>query len=199
MISPANESGPVAVTFAQDTRILSLSSGIAALTGYSGNEIIGASVARLLDDGTVFHLPHILDTVKDKGIWEGEITCLDCDAKPVKGYGTILLLAGGSDRHAAYLLLLLPGEVSKTESRPNFHYSDVGRRMRTLVHDLNNSLAVIMGTTQLLAITADDSGKVQSDIGRIYAELEKVALAVEKLHEHAFSLCEQPVVADARP
>ena len=68
---------------------------------------------------------------------------------------------------------------------------DVGSRVRALVHDLNNPLAVVMGSTQLLALNVHCTGKIRSDIEKLYSELEKMAQVVEKLHGYAFSLCER--------
>jgi hypothetical protein len=49
-----------------------------------------------------------------------------------------------------------------------------------------------MGSTQLLALSPGCTGKVRTDIEKLYSELERVAHAVEKLHGYAISLCEGP-------
>ena len=105
------------------------------------------------------------------------------------------MLAGGipaSVRKKRFALLLSKLTESQDSSDDaGTTYADVGSRVRALVHDLNNPLAVIMGSTQLLTLNSRCTGKMRADIEKLYSELEKVVQVVEKLHGYAFSLCEQ--------
>ncbi len=65
---------------------------------------------------------------------------------------------------------------------------EVGKELRTLVHELNNPLAVMMGFTQLILLNNRCDGKVRDDLDKIYSEMKRVARAVEKLHTYALSL-----------
>jgi len=185
------QSALAAITFSVDTLITSFSSGIEVFAGYSKNEIVGRSVARILADSSVFDMPKILDTVKSEGGWEGSITFRDRNKKSVKAYGTVLPLAEGDCRNTGYLLLARLGKFTNAGNESGLEYSYIGNRIRELVHEINNPLAVIMGSTQLLAMNSGCTGKVRSDIEKLYDELEKVAHVVERLHGYAFSLCEK--------
>ena len=180
-----------AIAFDEDTRIASFSLGAEDIAGYSKEEIIGEPVTQMLTDETVFELPLILKTAKERGKWKGEITCIDCNNTPFPAEGVVLSLVENENHSAGYLLLIQPLEASNAGDESNSVYWDVGCRVREHIHSLNNSLAVIMGSTQLLSINSGCTEKVQSDIRKLYTELERVALIVGTLHEYAFSLCEK--------
>ena len=65
---------------------------------------------------------------------------------------------------------------------------EVGKELRTLVHELNNPLAVMMGFTQLILLNNRCDGKVRDDLDKIYSEMKRVARAVDKLNTYALSL-----------
>ena len=65
---------------------------------------------------------------------------------------------------------------------------EVGKELRTLVHELNNPLAVMMGFTQLILLNNRCDGAVRADLDKVYSEMKRVARAVEKLHSYALSL-----------
>jgi signal transduction histidine kinase len=68
---------------------------------------------------------------------------------------------------------------------------DVGKELRTLVHELNNPLAVMMGFTQLILLNNRCDGKIHADLDKVYSEMKRVARVVEKLHAYALSLQQQ--------
>jgi signal transduction histidine kinase len=74
---------------------------------------------------------------------------------------------------------------------------EVGKELRTLVHELNNPLAVMMGFTQLILLNNRCDGKVQADLDKVYSEMKRVARVVEKLHAYALSL-QQRGLANSR-
>jgi len=65
---------------------------------------------------------------------------------------------------------------------------EVGKELRTLVHELNNPLAVMMGFTQLILLNDRCDSNVRADLDKVYSEMRRVARAVEKLHAYALSL-----------
>ncbi len=73
---------------------------------------------------------------------------------------------------------------------------EVGKELRTLVHELNNPLAVMMGFTQLILLNNRCDSKVRADMDKVYSEMKRVARAVEKLHTYALSLQGRGSVAD---
>jgi signal transduction histidine kinase len=190
MKSADRENLAVAVTFGGDTRVTSLSGGIGNDAGFSQNEIIGESVAHVLADRTVFQLPQILDTVRAEGMWEGEVSFRDDNDKLVPTYGTVLPLSAGTDRNSGYLLLARPIRADGGTDVTEPLHSQIGHHVRKLVHQMNNSLAIIMGSTQLLSMNSRSAEKMQTDIEKIYSELGRMALVVESLQEYAHSLCE---------
>ncbi|MEJ2110785.1 MAG: hypothetical protein P8Z37_12925 [Acidobacteriota bacterium] len=139
-------------------------------------------------DSTVFELPYILNRVETEGRWEGEIKLKDGKAS-TKSYGLLLPLAGSHGKESGYLLLIRQ-EEGKTGPGLNLGYPDAARQIRSLVHDLNNSLAVIMASSQLLALHSGSSERARSDIEKLNTEVGKVALTVETLHKFACSLCD---------
>jgi len=188
---PINSSARIAVTFSSDTRITSLSPGIESITGYSSCEMVGRPITQFFADRTVFQMPYILDTVKEEGRWEGEIAYRDRNQNAVKAHGILIPLADCKTRNSGYVLLSKSAASRDSGDDSGAALADAGNRIRSLVHDLNNPLAFIMGSTQLLALNARCTGKVRSDIEKLYAELEKMAHVVEKLHGYALSLCER--------
>ena len=186
MKSPVMESLPVAVTFSGDARVTSLSAAMAKAHGFDRDAMIGESVARMLADRTAFQLPQILDTVRAEGRWEGEVNLRYGSDKPVPTHGTVLPLSGG----AGYLLLAKPIMTGREADAYDSPVSEIGRHIRKLVHQMNNSLAIVMGSTQLLSMNSRPAEKMQSDVEKIYSELGRMALVVESLQEYARSLCE---------
>ncbi len=184
-------SGWLVVTLSSQASVTALSPDADGFAGYKSREMIGCPITKFLADKTVYEMPYIMDTVKVNGKWEGEFFCLDRSGKEIPTKSNIILLSDNENRNSGYLLLLRPKE-SLDSSRDGFGsiQADVGSRVRDLVHDLNNPLAVIMGSTQLLTLNSHCTGKMRSDIEKLYSELEKMVRVVEKLHGYAFSLCE---------
>jgi signal transduction histidine kinase len=197
MIMPTNSFYRLAVTFFPDTRIKSISLGIEKFSGYSNDEMIGRSITQILADRTVFEMPNMLETAKNEGIWSGEISFRSNDKTIFHAYGTLIPLSDGTNKNTEFLLLSKFGEAVVQGDGSNSVYVDVSSRIRKYVHDLNNPLAVIMGSTQLLSLNPGCSGKIRSDIEKLYSELERIAEVVEKLHEYAFALCERISDADS--
>ena len=191
MESPTRSSDRIAVTFSSDTLVTSLSSGIKSIAGYSRHEMLGRPIARILADRTLFEMPRILDTVKDKGSWEGEIDYRGSNRTTITAYSTIMPLSESGPGISGYLLLSHLAESENSVCGTGSSDTNAGPRVRIMVHDLNNHLAVIMGSTQLLALNSGWTGKIRTDIEKLYGELERMARVVERLHGYAISLCEK--------
>jgi signal transduction histidine kinase len=191
MESLTNSSGWLAVTLSPETLVTALSSGTESFAEYTGREMVGCPVTQFLADKTVFEMPQILDIVREIGKWEGEIVYRDRYGGGIRTQGSIILLLDDESRHSGYLLLSRLTKSENSTDAVGSIYEDIGSRVRALVHDLNNPLAAVMGSTQLLALNVHCTGKIRSDVEKLYSELEKIAQVVEKLHEYAFSLCER--------
>ncbi len=186
-----NSSGWLAVTLSPETLVTALSPGAESFAEYTGREMVGCPVTQFLADKTVFEMPQILDTVRKKGKWEGEVVYRDRHGRGIRTQGSIILLSDDESRHSGYLLFSKLTKPENSTDASGSIYADIGSRVRALVHDLNNPLAAVMGSTQLLALNVHCTGKIRSDVEKLYSELEKVAQIVEKLHGYAFSLCER--------
>jgi signal transduction histidine kinase len=185
-----NSSGWLAVTLSSDYLVTALSPGMEGFAGYAEREIIGRPIMQFLADETVFEMQQILDALNEEGRWEGDIVYRNRQGGEIRTRSSAVLLSGYEDRLPGYLLLSGPADLEKSEDGSAFTYGDVGSRIQDLVHDLNNPLAVVMGSAQLLATNVHCSSKIQSDIEKLYKELEKMVQVIEKLQGYAFSLRE---------
>ncbi len=180
------------VTLSPQIFVTALSSDMDGFAGFASREMIGCPITKFLADKTVYEMPHIMDTVKENGKWEGEIFCLDRSGREIPAKSNLVVLSDNENRDMGYLLLLRRNEMRDSNGNDfGSVYAEVGSRLRDLVHDLNNPLAVVMGSTQLLTLSSHCTGKMRVDIEKLYSELEKVVRVVEKLHRYAFSLCEK--------
>jgi signal transduction histidine kinase len=131
---------------------------------------------------------HILDRAKERGHWEGEIAHRSRDGRVFKARSSLSLLEDKGNRAAGYLLTSIVNNNSTTVARDDSALAEVASNLRSLAHDLNNPLAVMMGFTQLLVLNGSCQGRIRTDIEKVYAELKRVILVVERLHEYALSL-----------
>jgi signal transduction histidine kinase len=191
MESPKNPSGLLAVSFSSGALITSVSPDIENLIGYAGCELTGLPVTRILADRSVFKMPDILNAASQRGSWEGDVEYLKRGGGAVKASGTVIPLSDSGNIPAGFLLLSKLKDPARPDSGDGSIYTEVGSQLRSFAHDLNNPLAVIMGFTQLLVLNTGCTGKVRSDIEKLYSELERVIEVVDNLHGYAVSLCEK--------
>jgi PAS domain S-box-containing protein len=183
MQSSARSSGWLALTLSPEFLIASLSSQAEQLTGYSPQELVGRPITQVLADSSSFEILHILDRTKERGHWEGEIAHRSRDGRVFKARSSLSLLEDKGNRAAGYLLTSIVNNNSTTVARDDSALAEVASNLRSLAHDLNNPLAVMMGFTQLLVLNGSCQGRIRTD-----AELKRVILVVERLHEYALSL-----------
>jgi signal transduction histidine kinase len=80
------------------------------------------------------------------------------------------------------------GEIAAGGLQEGTSPEEVGKRLRAVVHELNNPLAVMMGFTQLMMMDGQCEGKLRADLEKVCSELKRLAAVVEKLHAYALSL-----------
>jgi nitrogen-specific signal transduction histidine kinase len=177
----------LALTLSPQTLITSLSPIAELLIGYSPQELIGRPITQVLDDSTSFELLGILDWVREHGFWEGEMIHLSCDGTKFGAWSTLSLLKDNGDHAAGFLLISIPKD-SEASGYNNPDLNEVADNLRSLAHDLNNPLAVMMGFTQLIVLNKGCQGKIRADIEKVYAELKRIIQVVERLHGYALSL-----------
>ncbi len=178
----------LAVTFGSDGLISSLSPGAEQVIGYSARDLTGQPITRILADRSVFEVAHMMEQAKDRGSWEGKIVHLNRSGISFEASGNLSTLSTPDSPRTGYLMVsTLP---SKTEEDPyeQIAVKEVAAKLRTYAHELNNPLAVMMGFTQLILLNAQCSGKVRADMDKLFSELKRVILVVERLHGYALSL-----------
>lgn len=182
----------LATILSPDAHIVSLSSAAEQFTGYSLQELVGCPLTKILDENSVREVPHMLDVATDLGYWIGDIVHIARGGKPLEGRGMMLSLAGQGNRAAGYLLISNPNRSEEMNHEESSAVTEIADTLRTLAHDLNNPLAIVMGFTQLLFLNDTCQGQIRNDVEKIYSELKRVIQVVERLHGYARSLYQKP-------
>jgi len=182
----------LAATLSADARITSMSPNAEQLTGYSAPELVGRPVTQILADQTSLEVHRILDTAKEWGYWQGEVVHRSRSGKHVEARGIISLLAGKQDHPDEYLLISSLNRSLALDESEKPAIAEISTTLRTMAHDLNNPLAVMMGFAQLLILNQNCQGGIRNDVEKLYSELKRVIQMVEELHEYARTLCAQP-------
>jgi len=177
----------MAVTFSPGTLITSLSSGAEQITGYAPQELVGQPVTQILADRSVFELPNFLDSAEQWGYWAGEIIHRTRGGATLEAHSTLSLLSGPGNQRSGFLLL---SNLDNTfpEGQGDTPLGTISAKLRMFSHELNNSLAVIMGFAQLITINPDCRGKIRDDIDKLYSEVKRIIEAVDRIHGYAVSL-----------
>lgn len=140
----------------------------------------------------LWEVQHMLDVATELSYWVGAVIHSARGGKPIEARGTIYSLAGKGNGSAGYPLISNPDKFLEAKNEESSAVVDVAYRLRTLAHDLNNPLAVIMGFTQLIVLNENCQGQIRNDIEKIYSELKRVIQVVERLHGYARSLYQKP-------
>jgi signal transduction histidine kinase len=109
------------------------------------------------------------------------------EGKELDVRATIFSLFDPSGQLCSFALnAALVEKLSSDETRGETY--QVGARLRTSSHELNNRLAVIMGFAQLIMLDKRCQGSMRSHAEKAYAEIQRVVQLVEDLHHYALSL-----------
>ena len=157
--------------------------------------LLGRPVTEILAERSVFDAPRMIAAARERGMWEGEIYCRDAHGTPQRGHGLLVPLQGG-DPEGGFLLLVreaLP-EAAPAEGS----LLEAASRLRALAHRMNNPLAVMMGFAQLLLMEMPEADPDREHVARMYAEMKRLAEAVEALHDYALSLEPVPEAGGGR-
>jgi nitrogen-specific signal transduction histidine kinase len=182
----------LAVTLSSEAHITSLSSGAEQFAGYSAQELVGLPLTQILDKKSALEVPFMLDVATELGYWVGEVIHSARGGKSIAARGMMYSLAGKGNSSAGYLLISNPNKSLEPNNEEASAIAEIADTLRTLAHDLNNPLAVIMGFTQLIVLNENCQGQIRSDIEKIYSELKRVIQVVEELHGYARSLYQKP-------
>lgn len=185
MIPSSQSRGWAAIVLAADATIRELSPAAERLTGRRCALLLGRPVTEILAERSVFDAARMLAAARERGIWEGETFCRDASGAPVRGHGLLVPLQG-EEPEGGFLLLIreaLPGAMPAEGGLP-----ETASRLRALAHRMNNPLAVMMGFAQLLLMEMPAGDPDREHVARMYAEMKRLAEAVEALHDYALSL-----------
>jgi signal transduction histidine kinase len=181
----------LALTLSAEGTITSFSNGAVNDIGYSPEELIGRPVTQILSDRSVFEIHRILDSAGRSGCWQGRILFRDRGGCSWEAQGTVIPLVGYEIRDAGYLLVSGFDEAANGAESLASNSAEVGARLRSIAHELNNPLAVMMGFAQLAILDTKCPQDVRSGVETIYSELQRVAQIVERLHHYGISLQEK--------
>jgi PAS domain S-box-containing protein len=184
------------ISLSSDGCITSISNTVEQIIGYSPHELVGQPIASVLADESVFAVAQTMKTASAEGAWEGKIVHRERSGKPLPAHAWLTQLNGRENRCAGFLLLSafkpsLPGDAAEPR------LLEVAAHLRKTAHELNNSLAVMMGFTQLVLLDPQCEGKIRTDLDNILAETKRVIQIVEKVHTYALSLQQAPVAPES--
>ena len=182
----------MAVTFSSDGRIASVSSSAESLIGYTPSELMGEPVTQILADRSVFAIPQMMDAANVRGGWDGEIVFRGRNGQALESRGTVSLLIGEQTVPSYSMMTFLreTNEVWPPEGDEALY--EIGTRLRSFAHEMNNPLAVSMGFAQLILMDAGCQGKTRDDVGKLFGEIQRIIQVVERLHGFATSLQSEP-------
>ena len=155
-------------------------------------ELISHPVTQLLADRSVFELPHILESVSALGVWEGDVVLTNRSGGELHTRGSISTLAGYARFRPGFLLVATSRGAPALSLEDRTALQEAGARLRMLSHEMNNPLAVMMGFMQLILLNPQCAGKVRADMEKVFSEMDRVVRVVERLHQYALSLQEEP-------
>lgn len=186
----------VALTFSPEGTIASISQSVEPLTGYSASELVGKPLVQLLAERSALEIPKMMESAKEWGSWDGEIVYRHRRGGILEGRASLSLLTGHRDTAVGYSLVTLLGLGAATpEGWDGDALAQVGAKLRTLAHEMNNPLAVIMGFAQLVMLNVNCNGKIRADMEKLYSEVRRVSEVVERLHAYALALHKDEQIA----
>jgi PAS domain S-box-containing protein len=190
MVDLANAAQWMAISFSPDGLITSVSSSAEQLTGYSTHELVGRPITHLMADRTAFEVSHMMQTAREWGSWEGDIVHRFRGGKSFEAHGELSLLSDRENVFAGYFLVSAINGVIEKGLGGDSATAAVAEKLRTICHEMNNPLAVMLGFVQLILLNPDCEGKVRADMEKVFAETQRVIHSVGRLHSYALSLQE---------
>ena len=177
-------------TLSPNAVITSVSMSAEPLTGFSLQELVGSPVINILDDESALALSRILATAKENGFWEGAVVYQTRSGERFSANVMVSLSAGMEN--SEYLLVSNLNDPQTTDERDLSAVEGIADTLRGYAHDLNNPLTVMMGFTQLLMMNETCTGRLRSDLEKVFAELQRVISLVGEMHQYAYSLYKSP-------
>ncbi len=180
--------GFLAVTVSKDCLITAISPGAEHLTEYSAADLVGRPLTQIMADRSVFEVPRMLDSVKQRGHWGGKMIHRCRTGRCFESWAVLTPLAAQDGGLFGYLLICMPPDASAPRCHSEMPIDEVGAHLRMVSHNLNNPLAVMMGFAQLILLNPHCEGQFRSDMEKLNCELKRVIQVVEELHGYAVTL-----------
>ena len=203
MANLTNAAHWMALSFSPDGSITSASSSAEQLTGYSTQELVGRPITHLMDDRTAFEIPHMMQTAREWGSWEGNIVHRFSSGKSFEAHGELSLLSDKENSFTGYLLVSAISGAAEKSSGDESALTSVAAKLRAICHEMNNPLAVMLGFVQLIMLNRGCDGKIRADMEKVFCEIQRVIHSVSRLHSYALTLQEkdstEPPAANAEP
>jgi PAS domain S-box-containing protein len=191
MIDPANAAHWMALSFSPDGSITSVSSSAEHLTGYSAQELVGRPITHLMADRTAFEIPHMMQTAREWGSWEGDIVHRFRSGNSFEAHGELSLLSDRENVFTGYLLVSAISSAAEKGAGGDNVLTAIAARLRAICHEMNNPLAVMLGFVQLILLNPDCQGKMRADMEKVFAEVQRIIHSVSRLHSYALTLQEK--------
>ena len=186
----ANSTKWLAAALSPDALITFVSAASEPLTGYRPYELLGQPAIELLENNSALELPRILAEADESGRWEGDVVFRTRSGEQRPAYGIVSPMAGTET--TGYMFVSALTDAQKQEESKQSTLDGIAGVLRGYAHDMNNSLAIIMGFTQLLMINEACPENAKNDLGKIFEELQKLIDLVERTHRYAYSLYKNP-------
>jgi len=197
MVELANAAQWMALSFSADGSITSMSSSAEHITGYSAQELVGRPITYLMADKTAFEIPHMMQTAREWGSWEGDIVHRFRNGHSFEAHGELSLLSDRENTFTGYLLVsAISGAVERCVGS-NSALTAVAAKLRVICHETNNPLAIILGFVQLILMNPDCQGKIRADMEKVFSEVQRVIHSVARLHSYALTLQENEATKQA--
>jgi PAS domain S-box-containing protein len=191
MVDLANAAQWMALSFSPDGLITSVSASAEHVTGYSAQELVGRPITHLMCDRTAFEVPHMMQTAREWGSWEGDIVHRFRSGKAFEAHGELSLLSDRENTFTGYFLVsAINGAVEKGFGSDGA-LTAVAAKLRAICHEMNNPLAVMLGFVQLILLNRDCEGKIRTDMEKVFSEMQRVIHSVGRLHSYALTLQEK--------
>ncbi len=165
--------------------VTSVSPNVEQLAGCAPSEIHGQPVTAILADRSAFEIPRILESAGLRGRWEGEIVHRSRNGDEAQLRAIVISLTGADKQIAGFSVITTLKESKKTGGESLL---EAGATLGTLLHDLNNPFAAVMGFTQLVMMDKGCEGALRSHMEKLFAEVLRMTQIVEELRSFAMSL-----------
>lgn len=145
--------------FDLDLKFISWNAGASRIFHYDSKEIIGLASFPLINDpndwGTK-NIQSILDEVKQRGVWSGDLKCISKNGKPISVLSTITIRLGSVAKQIGYTMIC-------------YDQTELNKKLQALTESKEYTRSLIESNIDVL-VTTDTLGII-NDVNRQICEL----------------------------